>query len=136
MGQAYHPQGQTDEIPADIFNSLNRMRLQSGGFFDFGLPGMGENRMILRGHHWQLWNTKIDKLLISWSEFRNGERQGLHEPVKCVMTVHHSYSRTVIFHLFDSMQAFCDSIHPVAHDASAQVLAFPGRSTMALQINH
>ncbi|MCB1802750.1 MAG: hypothetical protein KDI82_13755 [Gammaproteobacteria bacterium] len=126
MGQAYPPEGQSSELPADVFNTLNRIRLQSGGYFDFGLPGMGENRMILRGHEWQLWNKNLNKLLISWHGFRNGERQGLKEPVKCMMQVHHSYSRTIIFRLVDSLQAFCDSMRPVAQDTPAQVLAFPG----------
>ena len=59
MGQSYPPQGETGEIPADIYNTLNRIRLQSGGYFDFGLPGIRENRMILRGHDWQLWNSTL-----------------------------------------------------------------------------
>lgn len=118
------------EIPAECYNHLSRLRRDSGGYLDFGLPGLEGNFLILRGHHWQLWNRRLNKLLLSWQDFRNGERQRLADPVQCTLTVHHSYSRTVIHRVYASIWTFCTrpTLSPSlpANPPLARVLALPG----------
>jgi hypothetical protein len=113
------------EIPADCYNRLCRLRVQSGGCLVFGLPGLAGNYMVLRGHHWQLCNRQLDTLLLSWEDFRNGCRRDLNEPVSCTLRVHHSYSRTVLYRVFDSVRAFCERA-PLANDLSSagRILTF------------
>lgn len=132
MQQPTYLQEQTCEIPADCFNRISRMRQQSGGYLDFGMPGMADNVMILRGHHWQLWNRRLNVLLLSWDGFRNGERRSLVEPVRCTMRVHHSYSRTIVHHIYESIRAFCNGASNTAEEVPSQVIAFPGHRKPAL----
>lgn len=115
------------EIPADCFNRISRLRQRSGGYLNVGLPGLCDNVLILRGHHWQLWNRRLDALLLSWEGFRNGERGGLSEPVRCTLKIHHSYSRTVIHHIYESMRCIRDFTVPAnSRDPAGcgRVLAF------------
>lgn len=66
---------------------------------------MSDNVMFLSGSNWRCWNRKLGEHLISWSGFRNGERTALHEPVSCILTLHHSYGRTIIYRVFQSLVA-------------------------------
>ncbi|MET0104466.1 MAG: hypothetical protein ABW072_04865 [Sedimenticola sp.] len=125
MQPSTYLQVQECEIPADCFNRLNRIRQQSGGYLDFGMPGLGDNLMILRGHHWQVWNRRLNTLLMSWDDFRNGERKSLADPVKCTMRVHHSYGRTIIHHINDSIRGFCDGFASRDETAMGMVVQFP-----------
>ena len=55
----------------------------------------------------QCWNRPLNTLLLTWHDFRIGERHDLAAPIGCTLSVHHSYSRTIIHRVYDSVEAYC-----------------------------
>lgn len=103
MGQSSERVTRPDEIPGDCYNLARTAIRRSGGCLTLGLMGLSDNLILLTPTHWRCWNRQLDKDLLSWSEFRNTERKGLLDPVGCTVTVHHSYSRTIIHRLYHSL---------------------------------
>jgi hypothetical protein len=94
-------------IPADCFNRMRIMQKRQGGSLVFALPGLSDNLMQVNGVHWQCWNRPLNTLLLTWHDFRIGERHDLAAPIGCTLSVHHSYSRTIIHRVYDSVEAYC-----------------------------
>lgn len=91
-------------VPADCFNLVRLVRKRIGGYVEINLPGMSDNTVVVGEDRWKCRNRKLGEVLLTWEDFRNGERSGLLEPVECTLTLHHSYSRTIIWHLYDSLK--------------------------------
>ena len=107
MGETSYPTSQACWIPARCFNLVSLARSRSGGCLQIGLPGMSDNVIFLSGSHWSCWNRKLNQQLISWRDFKNGQRIALHDAVECTLVLHHSYSRTVIHRVFDGLITAC-----------------------------
>lgn len=122
-----YPATRSCHIPADCYNLARLARKRIAGRLELNLPGMLDNTVLLGEHHWKCWNRKLDALLMSWEGFENGNRKGLVDPVECKLTVHHSYSRTIMWHLYDSLKLALkrelDYLAP-ATEASSTVLAW------------
>jgi hypothetical protein len=103
MGQSSERVSRLDQIPGDCYNLARTAIRRSGGCLTVGLMGLSDNLILLTPSHWRCWNRQLDEDLLSWSGFRNNDRQGLLDPVVCTLTVHHSYSRTIIHRLYDSL---------------------------------
>ena len=103
MGEINYPAQRTCWIPARCFNLAYLARTRANGHLQIGLPGLSDNLIMLSASNWRCWNRRLDQQLISWSNFKNGRRDGVHEPVECTLTLHHSYSRTIIHRLYDSL---------------------------------
>jgi hypothetical protein len=91
------------QIPADCYNSAFLAQSRRGASLRFGLPGLSDNVMLLSPNLWRCWNRKLDQILVSWSDFEPGKRCALRDPVECSLTLHHSYSRTIIYQIYYSL---------------------------------
>ena len=107
MGETGYPHSHEFRIPAKCFNLASLARSRSGGRLQIGLPGLSDNVIFLSASNWRCWNRKLNQDLISWRDFRNGHRTALHDPVACTLILHHSYSRTVIHRVYDSLITAC-----------------------------
>jgi len=103
MGQSSDRVTRPDQIPGDCYNLARTAIRRSDGCLTLGLMGLADNLILLTPSHWRCWNRRLDEDLLSWSAFRNTERQGLLDPVACTLTVHHSYSRTIIHRVYHSL---------------------------------
>lgn len=115
------------QIPADCFNLVRLARKRVGGYLEINLPGLSDNTMVVGDARWRCRNRKLGAVLLTWEDFRNGNRSGLLDPVECSLTMHHSYSRTIIWHLYESlktaMQRELDGIEP--RPSAPMVIAWP-----------
>jgi len=103
MSAQTYPSSQRSLIPAECYNRLRLAHSREGGYFQLAVAGLSDNVMMISGSHWRCWNRRLGVLLISWQDFRTGERTALDQPVSCTMTIHHSYSRTVIHRIYDGL---------------------------------
>lgn len=110
-------------IPAVCFNRVRLLHRQRPGTLEFELPGLANNRMQISSREWTCWNDRLGAPLLSWHDFQISDRRSLAEPVPCTLSIHHSYSRTVIFHIYDSLEHYCTP--PRAPGKSGQILSFP-----------
>jgi len=90
-------------VPAPCYNLSQLVRRMARGSVEVRLAGLAENRVLVAEQRWSCWNHRLGTLLLSWEHFRPGLRNGLHEPVDCTLTVHHSYSRTIIHRVYESL---------------------------------
>jgi hypothetical protein len=103
------------QVPAECFNRLRIRQKRHGGLLEFALPGLSDNLMRVNGVHWQCWNRPLNTLLLTWHDFQVAQRLALDAPVACTLSVHHSYSRTIIHRVYDSMEEYCGQSLP-GHD--------------------
>lgn len=103
MSTQTYPCSHTSQIPAECYNRLRLAHSREGGYFQLAVAGLSDNVMLVSGSCWRCWNRRLGVLLISWRDFRSGERTALDQPVSCTMTIHHSYSRTVIHRIYDHL---------------------------------
>lgn len=89
------------EVPAQCYNLVQHARRRAGGQLTVGLT---DNLMFLSASRWVCWNRRLQTELLTWSDFNAHRRDALHEPVTCQLTVNHSYSRTIIHHVYDSLE--------------------------------
>ncbi len=104
MLQPAYPDARHCEIPAECFNMITLARRREGGRLQLRLPDLTDNVMVITADDWRCWNRRLGLLLLSWEGFQNGQRQGLREPVRCTLTLHHSYSRTIIHRIYESLR--------------------------------
>jgi hypothetical protein len=94
------------EIPAECFNLSRLAQRRFGPTLRFGLPGLPGNVVTVSETEWRCWNRQLHADLLSWSGFEIGARRALDAPIACEMTVHHSYSRTVLHRVHDSATVY------------------------------
>ena len=125
MPQLAYPDARRCEIPAECFNMISLARRRAGGRLQLRLPDLTDNVMVITGSDWHCWNQKLG-LLLSWEGFRNGDRQRLDEPVSCTLMVHHSYSRTVIHRIYESLKLhLANRYEHRADEPAGRVLTLP-----------
>ncbi len=111
-------------IPAECYNLARLVgRASPTGSVALVLPGLSDNVLTLDGRHWSCWNRRLEATLLSWDAFRQGARRSLLDPVDCTLTVHHSYSRTIIHRVYDSL------IERLRRELAGRRAA-PGRATL------
>ncbi len=128
MRNANYPSSRSCQIPADCYNLTRLARHRADDYRLFPLPGLGDNVMYLGERNWCLWNRKLNTLLMSWGNFRNAERTGLSQPVECTLTIHHSYSRTLIHRINYCVQTYMArelQRHQARGDAT--IIQWPGK---------
>lgn len=103
-------------VPATCFNRLRLLQQRQAGPLDFALPGLSDNVMLVNGIQWQCWNRPLNTLLLTWHDFRIGQRSNLTAPVECTLSVHHSYSRTIIHRVYTSVENYCSDASSPAQD--------------------
>lgn len=110
-------------IPAVCFNRVRLLQRQRPDVLDFELPGLANNRMQISSREWICWNDRLRAPLLSWHDFEISDRCSLAEPVPCTLSIHHSYSRTVIFHIYESLERHCTPAR--APGEFGQIFPFP-----------
>jgi hypothetical protein len=115
MGSQY-PSSQNSQVPAECYNRLRLAYSREGGYFQIPVVGLSDNIMMISGSQWRCWNRKLGVLLISWQDFRTSARTALDQPVPCTMTIHHSYSRTVIHRIYDGLLDTVKRTEPLIGD--------------------
>ena len=94
------------EIPAECFNLSRLAQRRFGPTLQFWLPGLPGNLVSVSATEWRCWNRQLHADLLSWSGFEMSARRALDDPIACEMTVHHSYSRTVLHRVHDSTTVY------------------------------
>jgi hypothetical protein len=129
MGQLAQTSTQIAKIPGDCYNLAQLARLRAGGYLQIGLD---DNLVFLRVSHWRCRNRRLGEDLLTWSDFRNGDRRGLQEPVECSLAIHHPYARTIIHQVYDRLRERLLAEQPYRdHGTRADLLNLPvpaGRS--------
>ncbi len=103
MSTTTYPSSHSSQVPAECYNRLRLAHAREGGCIQLGIVGLSDNIMIINGSRWQCRNRRLGVLLMSWQHFQPGERTSLDQPVACILTLHHAYSRTVIHRLYDGL---------------------------------
>jgi len=98
----HYPSSLPWEVPAECFNRARLLRRRSSGYLELPLPGLSDNLVILGEQHWRCWNRRLNVLMLTWDGFRK-DRNGLCEPVPCVLTGHHPYCRTIVHRVHASL---------------------------------
>ena len=129
MGQSSDRVTRPDQIPGDCYNLARLAIRRADGCVTLGLAGMSDNLILLAPTHWRCWNRQLDEDLLSWSGFRNADRLSLLDPVDCIQTVHHSYARTIIHHVYhclrESLQRELQQHRPPEQGAVIPLLGHP-----------
>jgi hypothetical protein len=104
MGSIAYTSNQQCLVPGDCYNMASLARLRAGGYLQVGLTDLSDNVVFLTASRWRCWNRRLNEDLLSWSDFHPGSRTSLDAPVECTLTIHHPYSRTIIYRVYDSLQ--------------------------------
>lgn len=132
MNARTYPYSHQDRIPAECYNRLTVARLRAGGYFQLAVAGLSDNIMVISGAQWRCWNRRLGVLLLSWQNFRSRERTALDQPVDCTMTIHHSYSRTIIHRLYDGLMDGMNNVENFSPEKqAAEILPITDRLPLA-----
>ncbi len=125
------------EIPADCFNLSRLAQRRFGSTLQFWLPGLPGNLVNVSETEWRCWNRQLRADLLSWRGFEMGARRALDAPIACEMTVHHSYSRTILHRVHDSTAVYLRKLlERNQPQGSGRVLPWPRQSGGARREAH
>lgn len=92
-------------IPAEDFNlvRLSLSRLGNPLELDLGL-NLPCLEVLLSDRYWLCFDACQENApIMAWTSFVLSERQGLHEPVTCVLRLYHIHAGLVMGEVFDSI---------------------------------
>jgi hypothetical protein len=123
------PETRPVEMPAACFNLCRQAQRRFGPRLELWLPGLPGNRVSVSDGERRCCNRRLKADLLTWSDFRVAARRALDEPVVCAMTVHHTYSRTILHRVHDSAADYLRRLlERDVHDLAecGRLLAWPG----------
>lgn len=135
MSKQAPPLTQPVEIPAECFNLSRLAQRRFGPTLAFWLPGLPGNLVSVSDTEWRCWNRHLRADLLSWRRFDMGARRSLDAPIACEMTVHHSYSRTVLHRVHAGTAAYLRALlERQPPTETGRLLAWPRLATKARPI--
>lgn len=81
------------EIESIRFNQVRLGLIRLGGPIRMKLPGLRGMDVIIDGQAWVCVDrTLYDLPVLAWTDFRSEHRNGIHEPVQCLLHYYHVHA--------------------------------------------